>query len=102
VPLILQQQISTVQGVPDKDRLVQFPNPLSGLRTPGERDPRASQLPDAEDEMVVNAAAVTLLQALLHLTPCCPSDQLHIAKTPEVSCFMHREHTNDTNAPPIK
>jgi hypothetical protein len=54
VPLTLQQQTTTVGGVPDHDRLLTLTNPLIRLRGSGERDTRDSQLPEAEDEMVVS------------------------------------------------
>jgi hypothetical protein len=62
-PLILQQQITTVRGVSDKDRLQSFSHSVP------RRSSETCRLSDAEDEMVVNAATGALLQALLHLTP---------------------------------
>ncbi|KAJ5543420.1 hypothetical protein N7535_005847 [Penicillium sp. DV-2018c] len=53
IPLNLQQQVATVKGVLHMDYA----------------EPRVSRVPDAEDESTVIAAAVTMLQALLRLTP---------------------------------
>ncbi|KAJ6041322.1 hypothetical protein N7460_006712 [Penicillium canescens] len=69
VPLTLQQQTTTVGGVPNNYRLLTLTNQLTRLRGSGERDTRDSQLPEAEDETVVNAASVTFLQAVSQLTP---------------------------------
>ncbi|KAJ5138888.1 uncharacterized protein N7515_003736 [Penicillium bovifimosum] len=69
VPLRLQQQTTTVGGVPDRDRLLTLTNPLKLLRGSGERDSRDSQLPEAEDDMVANAASFTFLQRVSQLTP---------------------------------
>ncbi|KAJ5302194.1 hypothetical protein N7508_007057 [Penicillium antarcticum] len=69
VPRLLQQQTVTVDGVPDYVRVAQFENKAS--MTAGPRsDSRLHLLPDAEDEIVPNAAAITLFSQLIHMIPC--------------------------------
>ncbi|KAJ5551639.1 hypothetical protein N7535_000416 [Penicillium sp. DV-2018c] len=60
VPRKLQEQTVTVRGVPDHIRMLQLASRSS--RTTAQLDlPPHLLLPDAEDELIPNAAAVTLL-----------------------------------------
>jgi hypothetical protein len=68
VPRMLQQQTATVRATPDIIRMQQLSSRSS--RTTARFDPPLHLLPDAEDEVVPNAAAVTLLSQLLHMLPC--------------------------------
>jgi hypothetical protein len=57
----------SLQGLPDEDRLTDFPPILSYLRTPGQLDLRTLPLPNVAGELVVNAAVITSVQVLSHL-----------------------------------
>jgi hypothetical protein len=69
VPRHLQQQTVTVGGVHDSIRLAQAAQQVECTRA-HEYNSRAANLPDAEDEIVPNAAAITLFSQLLQMTPC--------------------------------
>lgn len=69
VPRKLQQQTVTVDGVHDDFRLALSAQQVENTRA-HEYNSRQANIPDAEDEIVPNVAAITLLSQLLQMTPC--------------------------------
>jgi hypothetical protein len=63
---LLQQQTVTVDGVPDHVRLVQLPQ--KAVKT-GPHGYESRLLPDTEDEIVPNTAAIPLSAQLVHMIP---------------------------------
>ena len=69
IPLLLQEQTTTVAGVPDAEAIMAMPDQARSLRTATEPEKKEYRLSDAEDEMVVNAGAASFLQAISTIMP---------------------------------
>lgn len=68
MPRLLQRQTVTVNSVPDHVRLVQLPQ--KAVKTgPHGYESRLLLLPDTEDEIVPNTAAIALFAQLVHMIP---------------------------------